>query len=183
MASTRLHRLLVVVVALAGLVACTDNDVADVTSPTTAADSREADDEWATAPGTGERSCVDVEQLDPEGDGVPLGVGDPGPAVRSGEILAGPLGDLVGVGQPGDPDFRAKIYWVPLDPEIAETEELVVTVEYLGVEEVAPTELRLGGAHSGDRYFWPSSTPLPRRGAWRLTATAPGHWGCFEIQV
>ena len=102
--------------------------------------------------------------------------------VRSGEILAGPLDGLMGVGRPGHQDFRAKIFWVPLDPNVAADAEMTLTIEHLDAE-TAINELRLVGAHSGESYFWPSSVPLPDAGRWRLTASAPGHWGCFDIEV
>ena len=95
----------------------------------------------------------------------------------------------MGSGTPGDPDFRAKIGWVPLDRLVAKTSALDVRVEHLADPPVgAPVRLRLGGDgnHSwtgAGEHFWPSTVPFPAAGRWRLTATAPGHWGCFELTV
>lgn len=160
----------------------TSETTTDSTTSTTAGTNVEFAERWSSALGTADRECLDVAALD-LADGGPDGAGDPAAVVRSGEILAGPFGLLAGVGTPGAQDFRAKIFWVPNNTDIARTEDLTLLVEFLDTGGVEPTELVLPGAHSGDGYFWPSSTPLPSSGTWRLTATAPGHWGCFEVNV
>ena len=157
------------------------------TTATTSALSRE--ERWASAPGTAARECVDTDRLWAE-----RAARRPGPApeddflwARSGEFMAWSFGELFASGTPGAPDYDAKISWEPLDPDIAETEALDVTVEHLADPAREPLRLRLGGdgggASTGDGYFWTSGVPLPAAGRWRLTATAPGHWGCFELSV
>lgn len=106
--------------------------------------------------------------------------------VRSGEFVAGNFAEIDGYSQPGEPDFRAKIYWVPDDRHIAEAEVLKVTVEKMHDGARSHTQ-RFGGdgtnAWSDGRYFWPSGISLPEHGQWRLTAVAPDHWGCLLITI
>jgi hypothetical protein len=143
-------------------------------------------------PGTADHQCVDVDDLRarhawrtvPEPNGQTASVLD----VRSGEIVAGNFYDLSGTDHPGDPAFSAKIYWIPLDPTIAKTNPLTLTITDLDNTSTPATTLHLGGDGTAsmtvDRYyFWPSGTPLPHRGRWRITAEAPPEWGCFELTV
>ena len=135
-----------------------------------------------SAPGTARHECVDVD---------PLREADHGEGnldVRSGELLAGNFRELTGQGQPGDPDFQAKVYWLPLgDDEVVKTNPLILTVQSLSDPAAPPTVLTLGGdgvwAQAGDGYFWPSGVALPSHGRWRLEAQAPGHCGCFVLSI
>jgi hypothetical protein len=145
------------------------------------------DSRLGESPLTSSEDCVNVDEqlalgawVESEGpDGAISRVLD----LESGQIRAGNFYDLSGEGKPGDPDFVAKIYWAPLDPEIAEDHPLLVRVENLDrrdqVVEVEVTTAAFGGG----QYFWPSAIPLPDSGSWRLTATAPEHWACFELTV
>ena len=142
----------------------------------------------ARAPGTPDHSCVDVDRLratrswhtvaDGRGGEVPV------LDVRAGDFVVGNLYQPSGTGTVGGPDFVAKLYWVPVDPNVAKTATLDLTVE--GVDITGGVRhLQVGGdgAYSGNPgdYFWPSGTPLPGRGPWKVTATAPGHWGCIVL--
>ena len=159
--------------------------------PTTTAAAPSREKVWRTTPGTAARECVDVDRLRA---GAAAGRGG-GPArvddvlfVRSGEFVAGSLAERLFTDEtPGAPGFDAKVSWSPLDPNVAKTEALDVVIEHLGDPSREPLRLHLDEDHhhafAGDRYFWPSSVPLPARGRWRLTATAPGHWGCFELSL
>lgn len=104
-------------------------------------------------------------------------------AARSGEIRAGNFYELSGAGMPGDPDFVAKLWWVPKDPDIARTVDLTVTVASASEPSREPITLQFGPASSGPVFFWPSGIPLPSHGRWQLTAEAAGHWGCFLLTV
>jgi hypothetical protein len=134
---------------------------------------------FARAPGSAERQCVDVDELRARDvwrevstpDGTTVRVLD----VRSGEILAGNFYGLTGAGDPGDPDFVAKIYWVPNDSDVA--------VQSLDDPARSPITTQFGNASAGGRFFWPSGTPLPGHGRWRLTAESIGQWGCFVLTV
>lgn len=81
------------------------------------------------------------------------------------------------------PDGAAKIYWVPFDHRVATTGPLEVTVEPLDTSDppVIQTFEQLASNAAG--VFWPSGTKFPQSGRYRLIATAPGHWGCFELTV
>lgn len=137
---------------------------------------------WREAPGTADRRCVDVDPLRAQGKGRRLGPaeGDLVLDVRSGEFLAGNFAQLIGSGQPGAPDFKAKIYWLPRDDEVARNEPLTVTVESLDdSSQPAIVERFTSKAFTQEGSFWPTGTNIPSKGRWRLTAEAPGHWGCF----
>lgn len=147
-------------------------------------------DDWAQTRGTSAHVCVDVDALRARRSWTTI----PGPGAsdrvlnaRSGELVAGNFYELLGRGTPGDPGFVAKIYWVPRDPEVAKTEALTVTARYLGDARQPTVTVGFGGdgtwqsSGTGTGYFWASGTPMPRKGRWRLTATALGVWGCFKV--
>jgi hypothetical protein len=154
---------------------------------------------FESRPGTAEQRCVDVDQLRKEqkwsqlvgADSTPIT--NPGGTpvlildVRSGDIVAGNFADLSGAGSPGDADFEMKIYWVPEDSQLANREPLTVTVTDLHGTRADTTsrfdgawQVRADGVNS---YFWASGVPLPESGRWRVTAQAPGVWGCFELTI
>ena len=97
--------------------------------------------------------------------------------------MAGNLYELSGVGERGGPDFVVKIWWIPLDPEVAHTTDLTVTVALIDEPDRAPTVTQFGYGFNSGGYFWPSGISLPGHGRWRLTAEAANHWGCFELSV
>jgi hypothetical protein len=93
-------------------------------------------------------------------------------------------------------DFVAKIYWVPVDPEIARTVQRAVVVQAQDNPAVEPVIIDIGSepessatgvgggaASSGGRNFWASGVPLSAVERWRLTAEAPDHRGCFEFTL
>ena len=155
-----------------------------VTVPPTLSDSGQFGFEDAL--GTSERACVDVDQIvaneEPEMRGPEDGrlpVFD----IRSGEILAGNFAIVVGRWSTEWPDGAAKIYWVPFDHRVATTGPLEVTVEPLDSNDPAVVQTFEQTASNATRVLWPSGTKFPQPGRYRLTATAPGHWGCFELTV
>lgn len=137
--------------------------------------------------GTSERVCVDVDSIVSAGIPSALAGPDKQPVfdIRSGEIVAGNF-DYVVDSWDDFNDGIAKIYWVPLDREVARTEALVVEVEPLDSDEPLG-RFRFGGDGSwsvgAGGPFWPSGTAFPAPGRFRITATAIGHWGCFEVTV
>lgn len=182
-----------VAIAIVALAACGGSSTGDQESAaprreqsiTTLLPSGEA--RWRSAPGTDARECVDVETLRLAGAGRRVGPNaqDVVLDVRSGDFLAGNFALWSGTGRPGGPDFRAKIYWVPRDPVIAKQAVVTVTVERVDVPGFDPLVQSFGGdntwAMTPDGAFWPSGTAIPGRGRWKLTAEAPGHWGCFIV--
>ena len=134
--------------------------------------------------GTPERSCVDVDQIvateEPEMVG-PEDNKQPVFDIRSGEFLAGNFASVVEKLSEW-PNGEVKLYWVPFDWQVAFAEPLEVTVERLesGSAVVQTFDVR---ASSAGGVFWPSSTRFPAPGRYRLTAVAPGHWGCFELTI
>lgn len=159
----------------------TSTSRATTTSPTSRAEY------FASAAGTAERRCVDVDEARRVGQWkdvvAPDGSTSRQLALRSGEIIAGNLYELVGAGMRGSSDFVVKIWWVPLDPEIAHTTDLTVTVSSIDDPTADPSVTRFGYGSTTDGFFWPSGIPLPGYGRWRLTAEAGDHWGCFELSV
>lgn len=144
--------------------------------------------------GTPDRICVDVDRVVAEEE--PQMVGPEGNTasvfdVRSGEILAGNFDLVVGRWSPAWAEHGAKIYWIPFDDEVATRGPLEVTVEPLHgvhppvVHTFTQTAFAVtpGTASAVALVFWPSGTRFPEPGRYRLTATAPGHWGCFELTV
>jgi hypothetical protein len=143
---------------------------------------------FVDALGRADRVCVDVNQIVASADPVMSGPDEDVPVfdIRSGEILAGNFAAIVGQWSSFEPGGVAKTYWLPLDRVIAITEGLEVVVEPLDTSDPAET-ITFGGdgsyASESGAAFWASGTPFPRPGRYRLTATAPGHWGCFEVTV
>ena len=136
--------------------------------------------------GTSERACVDVDQIVANEEPKMVGPEDdrqPVFDIRSGEILAGNFAFVVGRWSTEWPDGGAKIYWVPFDHRVATTGPLEVTVEPLDSNDPAVVQTFEQIASNAGGVFWPSGTKFPQPGRYRLTATAPGHWGCFELTV
>jgi hypothetical protein len=154
-----------------------------VTVPPTLSDSGQAC--FGDALGTSERACVDVDQTvateEPEMVG-PEDNRQPVFAVRSGDFLAGNFASVVNKLSEW-PDGVVKLYWVPFDWRVAFTGSLEVTVEPLDSNDPAVVQTFEVRASNAGGIFWPSGTKFPQPGRYRLTATAPGHWGCFELQV
>lgn len=143
---------------------------------------------FAAVPGTAERRCVDVDELRAGGrwrtermsDGTLVQILD----VRSGEFIAGNF--LLLSRLTGDPPFETKIYWMPLDPDAAKFKTATLRIE--NADAPGPTVTTVLGSEDSwsggpGAYFWPSGTPIPERGRWRLTIEADGHWGCFITSV
>lgn len=134
--------------------------------------------------GASERACVDVDQIVATEEPEMLGPEDnrqPVFDIRSGEFLVGNFASVVEKWSEW-PNGDVKLYWVPFDWQVAFTEPLEVTVEPLesGSAVVQTFDMR---ASSASGVFWPSGTKFPGPGRYRLTAIAPGHWGCFELTV
>ena len=133
---------------------------------------------FGDALGTSEDTCVDVDAITSGAEGRQV------VDVRSGDIVAGNWGAVVGSWGSFD-DGEAKLYWIPLDPELARTEQVAVTVESLDGGTVS-TQTFSGGYTESDEgayYFWSSGTMFPDSGRYRIVAEAPGHRGCFEVTV
>jgi hypothetical protein len=142
--------------------------------------------------GTTDRICVDVDRVVAEDEPQMVGPEDnraPVFDVRSGEFLAGNFDLVVGRWSPAFAEHGAKIYWVPFDDEVATTGPLQVTVEPLDgdhqtvVHTFTQTAYTVASGAAEALVFWPSGTKFPEPGRYRLTSTAPGHWGCFELTV
>ncbi|HEX6300583.1 MAG TPA: hypothetical protein VF148_08985 [Acidimicrobiia bacterium] len=155
-----LRRLMVVVLALA-LASCSS----DGAVPTTVTSGETA----ATAPATTLPSST-TSTMQPTID------------IRSGEILAGNFASVVDRFSDW-PDGEVKIYRVPFDHRVALTGPLEVSVEPLDSTDPAVVQTFEVRASSAGVVFWPSGTKFPAPGRYRLTATAPAHWGCFELTV
>lgn len=142
--------------------------------------------DFIDAPGSSEAVCVDVDHIvaTEEPDMVGPDGGVPVLDIRSGEILAGNFANIVGQWATFGPSGEAKINWIPLDRMIARREALEIAVERLDADDQPETVMFGGDGWSsapGVGAFWPSELLFPRPGRYRLTATAPGHWGCFEF--
>jgi hypothetical protein len=139
---------------------------------------------FETGFGTAERLCVDVDKIAANEE--PLVVGHdadiPILDIRSGDFVAGNFFFVVDAWAQW-PHGDMKIYWVPFDHITASTGSLELVVEPL--EPVgAPVTLTFDQtAFNASGVFWPTGTVFPQPGRYRLTATAPGHWGCFEVTV
>lgn len=134
--------------------------------------------------GTAERVCVDVDEIVATEEPEMVGPENNQPVfdIRSGEFLAGNFASVVGSWSDWA-NGEVKLYWVPFDWQVAFTEPLEVTVEPLegsGSAVIQTFDVRAGNAGG---VFWPSGTRFPAPGRYRLTAEAPGHWGCFELTV
>jgi hypothetical protein len=127
---------------------------------------------------------VNVDLIVATEDPVMLGPNQDVPVfdIRSGEIVAGNFASVVGQWAEWD-DGNMKILWVPYDKVTARTSSLVVVVEPLDTDEPAESFTFDQTASSSSAVFWPSGIRFPQPGRYRLTATAPGHWGCFEVTV
>ena len=154
------------------------------TVPPTLSDSGQSG--FDDALGTSERACVDVDQIVTDEKPEMVGPEDnrqPVFDIRSGEILAGNFASAVNQWSTEWPDGAAKIYWVPFDHRLATTGPLEVTVEPLDSNDPAVVQTFEQIASSTAGVFWATGTKFPQPGRYRLTATAPGHWGSFELTV
>lgn len=136
--------------------------------------------------GTAERACVDVDQIVATAEPKLVGPEDNRQHVfdiRSGEFLVGNFAFIVDGWSTAWPDGEAKIYWIPFDHRVAMSEVLEVTVEPLDRDDAAVVQTFGQPASNAAGVFWPSGTKFTEPGRYRLTATAPGHWGCFEVTV
>lgn len=191
-----MHRThLVIASALAvTLVGCTTDGTGTtaVEAPPSLADIGQ--DGFDGALGTPDRICVDVDRVVAEDEPHMVGPeGNRAPVfdVRSGEILAGNFDLVIGRWSTAFAEHGAKIYWIPFDDDVATTGPLEVTIEPLDgnhpsvVHTFTQTAFTVapGTAYTPDLVFWPSGTKFPEPGRYRLTATALGHWGCFELTV
>ena len=171
-------------VAPSSTMSTTQPTTTTVTVPPTLSDSGQSGFEDAL--GTSERACVDVDQIVANEEPKMVGPEDdrqPVFDIRSGEILAGNFAFVVGQWSTEWPDGAAKIYWVPFNHRVATTGPLEVTVEPLDSNDPAVVQTFEQIASNAGGVFWPSGTKFPQPGRYRLTATAPGHWGCFELTV
>lgn len=101
--------------------------------------------------------------------------------VTSGGVTGGNFYEFIGAGDPGEPGFRAKLYWLPSDGE-RDSGPLTLTVSrpdsadpghVLVIER--PITTTAGEA-------WASSVPLPKLDRWRIEAEfGSGATGCFEF--
>lgn len=130
---------------------------------------------WLDIPGVDEGSCADVDSI--------VAAADPGQpvSVRSGTIIAGSFADLEGAGTRGETDFVAKISWEPSDPDGVEGNPLTVVATHADMPDGLTTVIDQAAYSRG--WFWASGIELPRAGRWRLTATARGFHGCFDVTV
>lgn len=137
--------------------------------------------------GSSERVCVDVDLIvATEEPTMVVGPEDnrqPVYDIRSGEILAGNFAFVVNEWSTEWPDGAAKIYWVPFDHRVATPGPLEVTVEPVDSNGAAVVQVFDQIASNGAGVFWATGTKFPQHGRYRLTATALGHWGCFELTV
>lgn len=173
--------------AAAGKPSRTPTDLADICDaeehgkahPKVSAPSEKVPDFRADAPGATERECVEM----------PTGTVDsPGETVRSGEFVAA----FEYFHTDGGPR-EAKIPWVPLHLKEWRSDgsgkpgdsdkPLNMTVRVASLAE--PTKIvtrRLDQVASTNESFYPSGTPLPGEGPWRMVATWGPDWGCFDLK-
>ena len=153
-----------------------------VALPSTLNDSGQ--DGFEDALGTPERVCVDVDEIVASEEPEMVGSENDQPvfAIRSGEFLAGNFASVVGKWSEW-PNGEVKLYWVPFDWQVAFTEPLEVTVESLEGNGSSVAQTFDVRASNASGVFWPSGTKFSEPGRHRLTAEAPGHWGCFELTV
>jgi hypothetical protein len=101
---------------------------------------------------------------------------------KSGDFVAGNFYKLVGTTAPGNPQFQAKVYWVPATPEPGVTLNIEVrSLEDLSSPPITATAAVTASGPAG--FFWPSDVPLPAQGRWRITASTETQWGCYDVSV
>jgi hypothetical protein len=125
------------------------------------------------APGTGARSCVDVERQRPASaqDGV-----------RSGEFLAGPFVIYADMWRQ-NPENASKLWWVPLHTgTMPGLTVRAVLLDDPTVQRVFTAAI-VGHNDRGREAFYPSGVVLPSAGRWMLVATAGPDWGCFIVTL
>jgi hypothetical protein len=140
---------------------------------------------FADALGSSERVCIDVDQIVATEAPIMVGPDQDWPVfdIRSGEILAGNFAIVVDQWSTFGPRGVIKMHWVPYDHVLARTESLQVVVEPLDSNNESETLVFDTIAFNTSAVFWPSGARFPEPGRYRLIATAPGHWGCFEVTV
>lgn len=105
--------------------------------------------------------------------------------VRSGGIVAGNFAldkrDYAQGATSGHRPTDVKIYWIPLHL-VADMPGLVVQATKLSDDRAVARSYRQANiaANSGG-VFYPSSTPIPSAGAWKLEATIGQDHGCFVV--
>lgn len=138
--------------------------------------------------GNSERVCVDVDSIVTTHEPKMVGPDGDQPVfnIRSGDIVAGNFALVVDAWSTFN-DGVAKIYWIPVDRDVAMANPLDVVVESLtGHGDVETITFGGDGTYSlaaDDAAFWASGTRFDQPGRYRLTATAPDHWACFELTV
>jgi hypothetical protein len=123
---------------------------------------------WGSSPGTADRRCVPVEDLE---------------WVRSGDFV---VGNFASYRRYWDgTDENSKLAYTPLHSTTGD-QPLTVTAETIGtdpIETVQPLHA-VGNAWTLDGIpFFSTGTVLPHRGSWRLVAVAGLNWGCFELTI
>lgn len=76
---------------------------------------------------------------------------------------------------------HSKLYYIPLYPD--GKPQLHVRAQHLGGHGPFVSVLNRYGETLGDPFAYTTGTVLPRRGAWRLVATAGRNWGCFDFNL
>jgi hypothetical protein len=167
-ANGRVRHLLVAIVAVSLLAtACSSGHPrslapSGVTAP---ASSHAADARWTTTPGTAERRCVTVGRRS---------------EVRSDSFMVGNF-QAYAADWNGTPDY-SKLYYIPLYPQ--GKPPLDVQAKPLGGQAAPFVSVLQGhGEALGDPFAYTTGTVLPRRGEWRLVATAGRNWGCFDFTL
>jgi hypothetical protein len=118
---------------------------------------------WATTPGTAQRRCVKVGHHTD---------------VRSDTFIVGNFAAYV-ADWDGTVD-HSKLYYIPLYPH--GKPRLAVAAKSLGSRGPPVSILKTYGETLSDPFAYTTGTVLPRRGSWRLIATAGRNWGCFDLQ-
>jgi hypothetical protein len=123
-------------------------------------------------PGTSRRECVEVS---------------PGERARSGEFVASVEYLYRDDSESGR--RSAKIAWSPLhlrEEYLANGGETSgMEIRAASLEEpgrIVTHEITRTAGNSGTGAFYPSGTPLPGEGPWRLVVTSGPDWGCFDLK-
>ncbi len=134
--------------------------------------------------GTADEVCVNVDEIVRDLRGL-------GPVVdiRSGQFVAGNFLNVVGNWSAFD-NGKVKMYWVPIEPDLASSTNLQITVRSLdGSGQASEATFEFPGgpgaasAASGDYTFWATEPAFATPGRYRVTAQAADHWGCFEFSA
>jgi hypothetical protein len=124
---------------------------------------------WATTPGSAARRCVRVKNRSD---------------VRSDSFVVGNFRSYISTWD-GTVE-NSKLYYIPLYPEQT-APPLAVSAEPLDGQPAVSVVVE--GGTGGYAWalngvpFYATGTLLPRRGRWRLVATAGRSWGCFDLTL